>query len=86
MAKKEKDKHDRRDAELQASSAVAGQEAGAGPAPADRIPAVGNWVPGNVGGNPLTAARRCWGGVRAARPGRLLDGRREAGADCGREP
>ena len=33
MAKKEKDKHDRRDAELQASPAVAGQEAGAGPAP-----------------------------------------------------
>ena len=27
MAKKEKDKHDRRDAELQASLAVAGQEA-----------------------------------------------------------
>ena len=33
MAKKEKDKHDQRDAELQASSAVAGQEAGAGPVP-----------------------------------------------------
>ena len=29
MAKKEKDKHHQRDAELQASSAVAGQEAGA---------------------------------------------------------
>jgi polyphosphate kinase len=33
MAKKEKDKHDQRDAELQASSAVAGQEAEAGPPP-----------------------------------------------------
>lgn len=54
-------------------------------APADRIPAVGNWVPGHVSGNPLTVARRCWGGVRAARPGRLLDDRREAAADCGRE-
>ena len=52
--------------------------------PADRIRAVGNWVPGNVGGNPLTVARR-WGGVRAARPGRLPDGRGEAAADCGRE-
>ena len=50
-------------------------------APADRIPAVGNWVPGHVGGR----ARRCWGGVRAARLGRLLDGRREAAADRGRE-
>lgn len=54
-------------------------------APADRIPAVGNWVPGHVSGNPLTVARRCWGGVRAARSGRLLDDRREAAADCGRE-
>ena len=33
MTKKEKDKHDQRDAELQASSAVAGQEAGADPPP-----------------------------------------------------
>jgi polyphosphate kinase 2 len=33
MAKKQKDKHDQRDAEAQAPSAVAGQEAGTGPVP-----------------------------------------------------